>query len=773
MAKRTGYRLYSDQGHTGADNGDGVSGGLQTLDFDPANYTQSATGTVNYPNTLGEVSGVFYFVDGDYYFVPDDDTGFPPNEPGTVSSTNYNGGNGVVDGTSGSDTIGPHLNSQDVDGDEVDGSDGDDDTIYAGGGNDWVDGGMGDDTIYGGSGDDTLGGAEGNDHIEGGTGNDQIWGDAIMYRPSDYASTSNGNASTLTVTNSADGPIHVYWIDGNGATVYFDTLAPGETASYSSFEDHNWVLKDDNGIVVRLIEGGDQTVNFGADGLDDNLYGGDGNDTIYGQFGDDHIEGGAGDDQLFGESGDDRILGGAGDDTVDAGSGDDLVDVSDGQDTIDLGDGADHVQIIDNTGHDSLDGGAGFDRLDFDEYDGWDVTISEAGTGTYTNDNGASGDFTNFERLSGSSGDDVFDASTATQSVQIDSSGGDDIVLGGSGDDLLDGEKGDDTISGGAGDDRIEGGTGQDTLTGGAGDDTFVWKIGDGHDIITDFNAGNSGTLDDGDSSNNDFIDLSGHYDHISELYADHADDGVLNQSNSTGNGGNVDYSDNTQFGSGSLEFQGASADRSSFTQENTGVVCFTAGTRILTPRGEVMIEKLQPGDLVCTQDNGPQPLLWIASRTLDRAALQAAPHLAPVRIAQGVLGAARPLLVSPQHGMLVGQDQLIRAKHLASHMPGVRIARGKTHVRYIHLLFERHQVIFAEGIPTESFFPGPMALGALSQAARHEVFGLFPALETIAAPDCFGATARPFLKRRELIKDRAYWAEISTRPEQAVALYA
>ena len=72
----------------------------------------------------------------------------------------------------------------------------------------------------------------------------------------------------------------------------------------------------------------------------------------------------------------------------------------------------------------------------------------------------------------------------------------------------------------------------------------------DGLDTITDFNFGNSGTLDDGDLTNNDFIDLSGFYDNIAELQDDFADDGVLNQSNS-GNivwGQVVDYSDNTSF---------------------------------------------------------------------------------------------------------------------------------------------------------------------------------------------------------------------------------
>ncbi len=99
---------------------------------------------------------------------------------------------------------------------------------------------------------------------------------------------------------------------------------------------------------------------------------------------------------------------------------------------------------------------------------------------------------------------------------------------------MVEAEAGDDNLIGGAGDDLLIGGEGDDLLSGGAGNDTFEYQPGDGHDTITDFNAGNSGKLNDGDSSNNDFIDLSDYYQSLSELRADFLDDGVLNQSNAT-----------------------------------------------------------------------------------------------------------------------------------------------------------------------------------------------------------------------------------------------
>jgi len=351
--------------------------------------------------------------------------------------------------------------------------------------------------------------------------------------------------------------------------------------------------------------------------------------------------------------------------------------------------------------------------------------------------------------LGGGAGDDTLDGGAGNDT--LNGGAGNDTLLGGSGNDSLSGGAGSDSLDGGSGNDTLGGGSGRDTLTGGGGDDTFIYVAGDGHDTITDFNFGNTGTLDDGDSTNNDSIDLSGYYDHISELYADQADDGILNQSNTTDmQGRSVDYSDNTRFDNGSMTFTGASADSSSFTAENTGVVCFAAGTAIRTPKGDVLIETLKVGDFVTTMDNGPQRICWIGERTLDDPTLLANPNLRPIRIKLGILGAERDLLVSPQHRLLIGRQggALVAAKQLAQEMPGIRIAHGIRKVTYIHLMFDAHQIIFSENTPSESFYPGPMALKMLAPGPREEIFALFPELlathydrEKIA--QCYGDAVR------------------------------
>jgi hypothetical protein len=261
--------------------------------------------------------------------------------------------------------------------------------------------------------------------------------------------------------------------------------------------------------------------------------------------------------------------------------------------------------------------------------------------------------------------------------------------------------------------------------------------------------------LGDGDSTNNDFIDLSSYYDSKSELRADFADDGVLNQSNTTDIYGNaVDYSDNNQFAPGdSLTFQGAS--QSSFTSDNTGIICFAAGTLILTPMGEV-------GDLVMTKDNGPKPLVWSGMRRLGAMDLCRMPHLKPIEIKPGAFGNHSALIVSPQHGVLLRHERdevMVRAKHLAQLRGGsVRIKKGSRGVTYCHLLFERHEVIFSNGLLSESFFPGPEAIKTLDSGAYAELVSLFPALNRTLDKNGvlrgYGPEARGFLRRKEMPTD-------------------
>ena len=180
-------------------------------------------------------------------------------------------------------------------------------------------------------------------------------------------------------------------------------------------------------------------------------------------------------------------------------------------------------------------------------------------------------------------------------------------------------------------------------------------------------------------------------------------------------------------------------------------IACFVRGTLIETADGPRYVETLKQGDMVMTQDRGAQPLVWAGGRKVAGVG-----DMAPIRFAAGALGNLRPLMVSPQHRMLVsgwqaelhfGQSEVL--------VPAKALVNGTTiqpvempEVSYHHILFDQHEVVLSEGIFTESFHPG-RALLTHDRDMYDEMVTIFPEL---AQPD-FQApfqTARPCVKPYE-----------------------
>lgn len=194
---------------------------------------------------------------------------------------------------------------------------------------------------------------------------------------------------------------------------------------------------------------------------------------------------------------------------------------------------------------------------------------------------------------------------------------------------------------------------------------------------------------------------------------------------------------------------------QSSTGQTDTGIVtintvpCFVTGTLIATPCGPVPVDALRPGDLVLTQDEGAQPLRWIGQRQVE-----ARGEFAPIRIAAGTFGPHQTLMVSPQHRVLVRDplaellfgdtEVLVAAKDLVNGST-VTIAEGGT-VIYVHILFDRHQVVWSEGLATESFLPGPQVMAGFDAAVQQEICALFPELD-LATGAGYSPSARRLLK--------------------------
>ena len=159
-------------------------------------------------------------------------------------------------------------------------------------------------------------------------------------------------------------------------------------------------------------------------------------------------------------------------------------------------------------------------------------------------------------------------------------------------------------------------------------------------------------------------------------------------------------------------------------------MVCFAENTKIGAAQGDVPVENLKTGDLVWTRDHGMQPIRWIGAREVDGTR-----EHAPVRIDTGVLGNAQPLHVSPQHRMLV--DHPLTELYFAERevlVPAIALVNGKSvrrepraKITYYHFLFDRHELVEANGCLAESFYPTSRSINGQSHATMEEMRQLFP----------------------------------------------
>lgn len=594
---------------------------------------------------------------------------------------------GIIQGTGARDAI-TASSTPDPQGDQIDHND----AVLgnAGSNDDIVQGLGGNDVIWSEAGDDTVFGGESNDNINSGDGNDLVY--------------------------------------GHGDTLGGDPAEPGNDTIRSGSGDDTVYA----GAGQDYVHGGPgQDLIHGQDG-DDNLRGGHGNDTMYGGEGNDLMLGLTHDDLLYGEGGNDTLQGNSGNDTIFGGDGDDSITGDYGEDSIEGGDGADTINagasddiVRGGAGDDSITGAVGDDTLFGD--DGNDVIEGAGG----------------HDQIVGGAGSDTLRGDDATDTVA-----GNDTLSGGDDDDAIYGDIGDDSLSGDGGNDMLQADQGSDTMVGGEGFDTFSVADAGSHGIA-DFNTATGQNFDDGDQSNNDFIDLSGYYSALNLiavnqereangqepyphplawLRADQAD-GVLNDPDDL-----------------DLVIANASAAVAAedLTFDNTNVMCFAADTLIETDQGPRRIATLRAGDRVVTRDNGLQAIRWIGQRHLPAAALQAQPNLRPVRIAAGALGNGLPLrdlVVSPQHRILLRSriaqrmfdtsEVLVAAKQLCEIKGIDQIQPGGNGVTYVHILFTRHEIVIAEGAETESLYTGKQALASVSAAARAEIFAIFPELRS------------------------------------------
>jgi hypothetical protein len=173
----------------------------------------------------------------------------------------------------------------------------------------------------------------------------------------------------------------------------------------------------------------------------------------------------------------------------------------------------------------------------------------------------------------------------------------------------------------------------------------------------------------------------------------------------------------------------------------STFTVCFAAGTRILTDRGEAPVESLRAGDLVATLGQGGAPfapVLFLGQRRI-RLAGRAAAGLAPIRIRAGALAESTPhrdLLVSPDHCLFL--DGVLVPARLLVNGQTITLEHGLAEVTYYHIELPRHDVVLADGAPAESWLDcGNRAWFANAPAALLRVDGTLAAHAKAGAAPC------------------------------------
>ncbi|WP_168219825.1 Hint domain-containing protein [Pseudotabrizicola formosa] len=178
------------------------------------------------------------------------------------------------------------------------------------------------------------------------------------------------------------------------------------------------------------------------------------------------------------------------------------------------------------------------------------------------------------------------------------------------------------------------------------------------------------------------------------------------------------------------------------------------AGTQIRTPDGPIWIDDLTPGSLVLTADHGPRVL-----RRLLRRRIGGRGAAAPVLIMAGTFGTCRDLHLSqdqrivlsdPRTTALPGTPQvMVEARHLLNGTT-VRLSPCAG-VDYIHLVFDRAELIFAEDMLTETGSADPQPKGAAPRPILSPVdlAGLLPALIGPALPPDLLKAGRPMAAQR------------------------
>ncbi|MBB96249.1 MAG: hypothetical protein CML68_16860 [Rhodobacteraceae bacterium] len=181
------------------------------------------------------------------------------------------------------------------------------------------------------------------------------------------------------------------------------------------------------------------------------------------------------------------------------------------------------------------------------------------------------------------------------------------------------------------------------------------------------------------------------------------------------------------------MEYTLVGAGREEVSSKFAQIACvsFTRGTQITMATGrQIPIEQISPGDRVLTRDGGAQEVRWIGQTTV-----RALGEFAPIVVTKGTLNNENDLVVSPDHRLFIYQrtdrigagraDLLVPARHLVND-ESIYVRTGG-YVDYYQILFDRHHIIYAEGIAAESTLVNPRTRPALPSELVERLQTLLP----------------------------------------------
>ncbi|WP_146343812.1 Hint domain-containing protein [Falsiphaeobacter marinintestinus] len=192
--------------------------------------------------------------------------------------------------------------------------------------------------------------------------------------------------------------------------------------------------------------------------------------------------------------------------------------------------------------------------------------------------------------------------------------------------------------------------------------------------------------------------------------------------------------------------------------QINSFQFCFLSDTAITTRSGEVAVQDLSIGDLICTAEGQTVPVKWIGRQTV-MTHFAPAERLMPVRFKAGSLGDGLPhsdLTVTADHAMLI-DGVLCNASALVN---GTTITRvpldemGDTFTVY-HIETEAHEIILANGAPAETFIDN-VSRRVFDNFAEYEaLYGDTPEMTELPYPRAMSARQVPSHLRSKLSLNR------------------